>query len=1116
MIYGTVIPAKAGIQPPTLDSRLRGNDTAQCNTVNQPGNRTSRTLSPSFGLLCLAIFLLALLPRLGALERYVTPDELRWVDRSIRFSTALSQGDLAATIQSGHPGVITMWLGSLGIRLGHTLPAVLPNFAPQNAEVARFLAQYLTAARLPVIFVVAINLVGLFLLLDRLIDRRAAFLAAGLIALDPFAVALGSILHVDALMMTFSLNALAALGLALQRDRSSRWLIFSGALAGLAMLSKSPAAILSVAALIVVVLDGVRQRRSAWQVSRRLLIWGVSATVIFFVVYPAMWVAPVKTILRMRTTAENFSETAHAVNFFNGSNERDPGPLFYPVVLAFRSTVVLWLGLSAGVILIVRARSAEEKRRRSVAWIYWVFALVFLGVITLGAKKLDRYVLPALEALSIVGALGLAFVIEKIGTRLSAASLRALSAKQSPAPTEIASSLESAPRNDELEFVGSAQDTKRKWLLNGAVVVLLLISAIQFIPVWPLTLRAYNPLLGGYAAAQAVLPVGGGESAEVGFALNSPWLAGHSLAVSDIVGTAPFFQGPLTPLTEAGLTGADYVVLTASDFQLTPEVTRHWIGDTPPVITVTVQGQPFAWVYLNHWLAVEREHLEAQHQATDALLTDYNSSSAQQQAAVVLSSEMDEAAAIDWLTPIVQTHDRVWVIHYATTPRRILDPIRRLLDTHAIALDEWSTPLSEGTLYALPSGVSFAAQPAALQGEVNFGNNIHLHEAQLLAPCVQPGQAIGIFTEWTATGPAAQLEVSVVDDANHVWSTNATDVPLQEAEARPRDRRINVPVPLTMPPGEYQLILNVIDTAGGSPISTRQADGSISGIDWPLGSIVIDPAQTPIDPATRRPPLTLNVDLGGLRAIGTEIPPDPIVTGDPWTLSMEWASTTDRLPALDVQWEWAQNDQVVYSITLPLNPYSTEYWRKGEVLHSKYDFRLPITVPPGSYEMRFKVIERATGQPLNDQATVLTTVVVGSRPREFTVPTADHPLDVTLGDLAKLVGADVNRSGTQITVTLYWQAQAITTTNFTAFVQILGADDQVQQQIDNWQIAFDAPTSTWLPGQVIADQYVFEVSSSAHSPEAAIGVGLYNAATGERLPAFATAQRLPQDRAVIK
>jgi 4-amino-4-deoxy-L-arabinose transferase-like glycosyltransferase len=1039
-------------------------------------------LSPSFVLLCLAIFLLALLPRLGALDRYVTPDELRWVDRSLRFSTALSQGDFAATMQSGHPGVITMWLGSLGIRTlstQHEVPTALPDFDPQNAEVARFLAQYLTAARLPVIFVVAINLVVLFVLLSQLINRRAAFLAAGLVALDPFAVALGSILHVDALMMTFSLNALATLGIALQRDRSSRWLIFSGALAGLAMLSKSPAAILSVATFIIVVTDGVRQRRSAWQVIRRLLIWGISAAVIFFIVYPAMWVTPVKTILRMRTTAENFSETAHTVNFFNGSNERDPGALFYPVVLAFRSTVILWLGLIASIVLIVRARSAEEQRLRSAAWIYWVFALVFIGVITLGAKKLDRYVLPAQEALVIVSALGLAFVIEKIGTRINA-------------------------------------DKKPQWILNGAVVVLLLIGAMQFIPVWPLTLRAYNLALGGYAGAKNMLPVGGGESAEVGSALSSPLLAGSSIAVSDMVGTAPFFSGTLAPLTEAGLTEADYLVLTASDYQLTPDDTRHWSGDTLPVVTLTVQAQPFAWVYPNHWLAVERAHLAAQHQSTDAFLTDYNSASAQQLAAEVLSSEIDEATAIDRLTQIAQTHDRIWVIHYATTPRRILDPVLRLLNTHAIALDEWSTPLSEGTLFALPEGVAFAAKPVALHGNVNFGDNLHLQDAQLLVPRVQPGQAIGLFTEWTATGPAAQLEVSVVDDANHVWSANATDIPLQEAETRPRGRRINVPVPLTMPPGEYRLILNVIDTASGSPSSTRKSDGSLGGIDWPLGSITIDPAQTPIDPATRKPPITLNAELGGLRAIGTETLPEPIISGDPWTLSMEWLAQADRLPALDVQWNFVANGTVVYSTTLPLNSYSTDQWHAGDVLQSKYDFRLPIEVPAGKYELQFKALDRATGQPLTDRAVELSQVNVATRPRTFSAPAMAHPLDVKFGELAKLLGANIDRSGSAITATLYWQAEAITTTNFTAFVQLIGTDDQVQQQIDNWQIAFDAPTGTWLPGQIIADQYVFEVSSSALSPDAAaIGVGLYNAATGERLPAVAAGQRLPQDRMII-
>ncbi len=1033
-------------------------------------------------ILSVAIFFSALLPRLGALERYVTPDELRWVDRSIHFADALAQGEWASTIQSGHPGVMTMWLGSLGIGLRYGLqPIPAAAYVPQNPVLMRQLAQYLTAARLPVILVVALNLVVLFLLLDRLIDRRAAFLAAELIALDPFAVALGSILHVDMLMTTFSLNALAALGLAVQRERSTRWFMLSGLLSGLAMLSKSPAIVLSMAAFIVVVVDGLRRRRSVWQVTRPLLIWGISAAAIFFLLYPAMWVAPVKTVLRMRTTAENFSETAHVVNFFNGSNARDPGPLFYPVVLAFRSTPILWLGLIASMILIVRTKSEHDRRLRAITWVYGVFAIVFLGVITLGAKKLDRYVLPALEALTIVSAFGLAFVIENIGARIKT-------------------------------------DKKRNWVLNATVTALLLVSVIQFMPVWPLTLRAYNPLLGGYAGAKKILPVGGGESAEVGRALSASPYADQWIAVSDVVGTAPYFAGKLGANTAEGLAQADQMVFTSADFQLTPDVVHKWIGAASPVMTITVQGQPYAWLYANQWLAADRQRLAQDYQTNDWLLTDTSANvPVPSEFTQVLATELGEAEAIDLLQQIAQTHDRVWVVHYAAASRRILDPLSQLLDLHAVALENWSSPLSEGTLYALPSDVSFETKPVALNGGVNFGDQIQLHEAQLLVPHVQPGQAIGIFSQWTATGPAAQLEVAVMDKAGHVWSASAIDVPLQEAEPRPRGRRLNVPVPLTMPPGDYRLVLNVIDTTSGSPIMTRASDGSGGGIDWPLGSVTIDPAQTPIDPATRRPPIALNVDLGGLNAIGSDTPPDPIIAGDPWTLAMEWTSTVEHLPALDVRWEWTQNDRVVYSTTLPLNSYATDQWRNGEVLQSKYDFRLPSDVPDGVYQLRFNVIDRGGRQPLNDRSTLLTTVIVASRPRNFTRPDVTIPLDVQFGDLTKLVGADVSRSGTQITVTLFWQAQAVTTTNYTTFVQLLDTAGSSVHQIDRWQIAFDAPTSTWVPGQVIADQYVFEVSSSADSSDAPrFGVGLYNAADGERLSAFEDGQRVPEDRVIFK
>ena len=79
-------------------------------------------------LLPVLIFLVAFGLRLAPLNRYVTPDEPAWVYRSIRFSQALASGNLAEIPATGHPGVTTMWLGSLGVQIHRWL-------APHQAAV---------------------------------------------------------------------------------------------------------------------------------------------------------------------------------------------------------------------------------------------------------------------------------------------------------------------------------------------------------------------------------------------------------------------------------------------------------------------------------------------------------------------------------------------------------------------------------------------------------------------------------------------------------------------------------------------------------------------------------------------------------------------------------------------------------------------------------------------------------------------------------------------------------------------------------------------------------------------------------------------------------------------
>src|SRR5712691_1544757 len=66
----------------------------------------------------LAIFCLALIPRIADAPEPMTGDEPLWMGRAIRFAKAVDHGHPSGTYQSGHPGVTTMWVAIVGAGLG--------------------------------------------------------------------------------------------------------------------------------------------------------------------------------------------------------------------------------------------------------------------------------------------------------------------------------------------------------------------------------------------------------------------------------------------------------------------------------------------------------------------------------------------------------------------------------------------------------------------------------------------------------------------------------------------------------------------------------------------------------------------------------------------------------------------------------------------------------------------------------------------------------------------------------------------------------------------------------------------------------------------------------------
>jgi len=116
-----------------------------------------------------------------------------------------------------------------------------------------------------------------------------------------------------------------------------------------------------------------------------------------------------------------------------------------------------------------------------------------------------------------------------------------------------------------------------------------------------------------------------------------------------------------------------------------------------------------------------------------------------------------------------------------------------------------------------------------------------------------------------------------------------------------------------------------------------------------------------------------------------------------------------------------------------------------------------------------------------------------------------NPTQANLGGKMELRGSDlspgVGQPGSDLEVTLYWQALAPMDRDYTVFVHMAGPDGQLVAQHDGqpwWEVSL--PTSTWQPGEELRDQHVLKLPPDLAPGTYSLQVGVYYWETLERLP----------------
>lgn len=295
-----------------------------------------------------------------------------------------------------------------------------------------------------------------------------------------------------------------------------------------------------------------------------------------------------------------------------------------------------------------------------------------------------------------------------------------------------------------------------------------------------------------------------------------------------------------------------------------------------------------------------------------------------------------------------------------------------------------------------------------------------------------------------------------------------------------------------------------------------------------------------IAPAYAGPPLLSQTELEKIpnpvavtfdeqiRLLGYEVGGEAVRPGESLDVTLYWQALAPMERNYSVFVHLLdENDLVLASQdTFPgQGTYPTRLWQVGDAIADVYTIAVPPTAfTPSSAQLEVGLYEFDSGkrlavygpqgEPLGDNVRFHRIEVLPHEGSDPSTPrqarddagsgrSVPNPVRFDFGNQIALIGYALEGRavgpGEEIHLTLYWEALAEMEQDYTIFTHVIGERDRIWAQIDSQPQGGAAPTSTWSQGQVLMDEYHLLVAPDTPPGVYDIEVGLYLAATGERL-----------------
>ncbi len=444
---------------------------------------------------------------------------------------------------------------------------------------------------------------------------------------------------------------------------------------------------------------------------------------------------------------------------------------------------------------------------------------------------------------------------------------------------------------------------------------------------------------------------------------------------------------------------------------------------------------------------------------------------------------------------------RVWLPAYQTLGRILETQLEKYLDQRAFLADANWFEQTRLTFYA-PANQSVVLDERA---RVTLGE---LRDVALLAD-QNPSRyesGWGIIPVGFATTSSINLKnsmhvsVRLKDEQERVWASQDRELATAEF-ASTHAWKVGLPVPAGTPPGSYHLSLLIYDAETQQPIGAEVVARDVT--------VTRPTSPPPIGALPIGAPLV--ADWPDVRLLGYTLRAGAWRAGDTLHLDLFWQALESASSAskLLVQIQDAHGS-IVAQDEAPTT-YRAAQWQRGDLIREQRDVVLPATLAAGTYRI-------VVGWLGSDQHTrlyltgggdqlALREIAVSARAHRFTAPSMQVPQAIRFGGLATLVGYDLVRDDSQHTLRLrlYWRAQREIDSAYKVFVHLTTPDSSTPiVQHDGAPANDTLPTTSWVGGEYISDEHTLTLPADMARGTYRVLVGLYDAQSGARVPAFAS------------